>query len=340
MEFLLFFARRTGQAVLVLLGLSVLIFVLARVVPGDPGRLALGPNATVAQVRALDHQFGLDRPIWVQYVRYLGGAVHGDFGTAILTRRNVFDDLRDTFPATLELVLASTLVVVVVGVPLGVLAALNRDGPIDAAARLFALFGVATPDFLVGICLQLVFGYLFGILPVSGQLSQNLQFHQTITGMVALDSLLVGNWPVFGSAIVHLILPSISLAVAGLSQVVRLVRASMIEVLRREHVRAMELRGVSRSQIAFKYALKPALIPALTVVGLTFASLFGEAFLIEAVFGWPGMASYGVRAMLEKDLNAIVGVVLVVGLMFSLSNLAMDLLRGYIDPRIRLKGTV
>jgi peptide/nickel transport system permease protein len=340
MDYLSFLGRRTGQAVLVLLGLSVLMFILARVVPGDPGRLALGPNATASQVQALDHDFGLDRPIWEQYGRYLGGAVHGDFGTAILTRRNVFDDLRDTFPPTLELVLVSTLLVVVLGVPLGVLAALNRDGPADAGARLFALFGVATPDFLVGICLQLIFGYALGILPVSGQLNPNLTFHHTITGMVALDSLLVANWQVFGSALSHLLLPSIALAVAGLSQVVRLVRASMIEVLRREHVRAMELRGVPRSSIAFKYALKPALIPALTVVGLTFASLFGEAFLIEAVFGWPGMASYGVRAMLEKDLNAIVGVVLIVGLMFSISNLAMDLLRGYLDPRIRLKGTV
>src|SRR6516225_7303988 len=181
MEYLSFFGRRTGQAVLVLLGLSVLMFVLARVVPGDPGRLALGPNAAASQVKALDH----------------------DFGTAILTRRNVFDDLRDTFPATLELVLASTLLVVVLGVPLGVLAALNRDGPVDAGARLFALVGVATPDFLVGICLQLIFAYALGILPVSGQLDQNLTFHASITGMVALDSLLVGNWQVFGSAITH-----------------------------------------------------------------------------------------------------------------------------------------
>jgi peptide/nickel transport system permease protein len=149
---------------------------------------------------------------------------------------------------------------------------------------------------------------------------------------------LQGNWQVLGSALSHLILPAVALSAAGLSQVVRLLRASMIEVLRREHVRAMELRGVSRMRIAFKYALKPALIPALTVVGLTFASLFGEAFLIEAVFSWPGIAAYGLRAMQEKDLNAIVGVVLVVGLMFSLANLAMDLLRGYLDPRIRLKG--
>lgn len=340
MRFLSFLGNRTGQALLVLLGLSILMFVLARVVPGDPGRLALGPNATAGQVQSLDHDFGLDRPIWVQYGRYLGGAVHGDFGTAILTRRNVFDDLRDTFPATLELVLASTLLVVVLGVPLGVLAALHRDGPIDAGARLLALLGVATPDFLVGIFLQLLFGYVLGILPVAGQIGQNLQFHGTITGMLAVDALLAGNWQVFGSALTHLILPSVALAVAGLSQVVRLVRASMIEVLRREHVQAMSLRGVPRSRVAFKYALKPALIPALTVVGLTFASLFGEAFLIEAVFGWPGMASYGVRAMLEKDLNAIVGVVLIVGVMFSISNLAMDLLRGYLDPRIRLKGTL
>jgi len=142
-----------------------------------------------------------------------------------------------------------------------------------------------------------------------------------------------------GSALQHLLLPAVALSAAGLAQVVRLVRASMIDVSKKEHVRAMLARGVPRARVAFKYTLKPALIPALTVVGLTFASLFGEAFLIEAVFGWPGIASYGLRVMLEKDLNAIVGVVLVIGLMFSISNLSMDLLRGYLDPRIRLKGT-
>ena len=339
MKYFSFLGHRTGQAVVVLLGLSVLMFVLARVVPGDPGRLALGPNATASQVQSLDREFGLDRPIWIQYARYLGGAAHGDFGTAILTRRNVFDDVQDTFPATLELVLASTFLVVVLGVPLGALAAIYRDGPIDTGTRLLALAGVAVPDFLVGIGLQLICGYWLGILPITGQLDPNLRFSASITGMVAPDALLLGNRQVLGSALSHLLLPSIALAAAGLSQVVRLVRASMVEVLRREHVLAMELRGVPRMRIAFKYALKPALIPALTIVGLTFASLFGEAFLIEAVFSWPGIAAYGLRAMLEKDLNAIVGVVLVVGLMFSISNLAMDLLRGYLDPRIRLKGS-
>ncbi len=338
MGYLSFLGRRAGGAVTVLIGLSILMFVLARIVPGDPGRLALGPNASGSQVRSLDHDMGLDQPLYIQYARYLSGAVHGDFGTSLLTRRNVFDDIRDTFPATLELVLASTLLVVILGVPLGVLSALYRDGPLDALSRLLALFGVAVPDFLVGIILQLVFGYTLGVLPVSGQLDPNLSFKATMTGMVVVDSVLRGNWAVAGSALQHLLLPSIALAVAGLSQVVRLVRASMIDVSKKEHVRAMQARGVPRLRVAFIYMLKPALIPALTVVGLTFASLFGEAFLIEAVFGWPGIASYGVRVMLSKDLNAIVGVVLVIGLMFSLSNLAMDLLRGYLDPRIRLKG--
>ncbi len=338
MEYASFLTRRTGQAILVLLGLSVVMFVLARIVPGDPGRLALGPTATASQVKGLDHDFGLDQPVWVQYAKYLGNATHGDFGTALLTRRGVAQDMADTFPATLELVLASTILVVGIGVPLGVLAAVYRDSPIDTGTRLLALVGVAVPDFLIGIGLQLICGYWLGILPISGQLDPNLHFSTSLTGMVVPDSLLQGNWQVFGNSITHLILPSIALAAAGLSQVVRLLRAGMVEVLRREHVRAMELRGVSRMRIAFKYALKPALIPALTVVGLTFASLFGEAFLIEAVFSWPGIAAYGLRAMQEKDLNAIVGVVLVVGLMFSLANLAMDLLRGYLDPRIRLKG--
>src|SRR5581483_2429414 len=181
MEYLWFLGRRTGWAIVVLLGLSIFIFVLARIVPGDPGRMALGPNATQQQVQALDRDMGLNQPLYVQYARYLNGVAHGDFGTSLLTRRNVLDDLRDTFPATLELVLASTLIVVVVGVPLGVLSALYRDSPIDALSRLLALCGVAIPDFLVGILLQIVFGYIFNVLPVSGQLDPNITYNAPIT---------------------------------------------------------------------------------------------------------------------------------------------------------------
>ncbi|MGH2345327.1 MAG: ABC transporter permease, partial [Chloroflexota bacterium] len=187
MEYASFLTRRTGQAILVLIGLSIVMFVLARVVPGDPGRLALGPTATASQVKGLDHDFGRDQPIWIQSAKYLGNATHGDFGTALLTRRGVAQDMADTFPATLELVLASTILVVGIGVPLGVLAAVYRDSPIDTGTRLLALVGVAVPDFLIGIGLQLICGYWLGILPISGQLDPNLHFSTSVTGMVVPD---------------------------------------------------------------------------------------------------------------------------------------------------------
>lgn len=338
MEYLYFILRRLAWSLLVLLGLSVVIFVIARVVPGDPARIALGPMATAEQVTNLRHTMGLDQPLPVQYARYLGGLLKGDLGSSLLTQRSVANDLRTAFPATLELVLATLVLATLLGVPSGVLAARYRDTALDAASRVVALFGVVTPSFFIALLLQLLVGYYLHALPVNGRLDPGLRFTPDITGMLVLDAILHGKLQVASDGLRHLVLPTVSLAAASLGQIARITRSSMIDVSRKDYVEASRAFGIPDRVTTFKYMLKPSFIPTLTILGLEFASLLGNAFLVEMVFGWPGMASYGVRAILQKDFNAIMGVVMVTGAFFVLINLIVDVLVGYVDPRIRIRG--
>lgn len=339
MEYLFFVVRRLLWSVVVLLGLSIVIFTIARVVPGDPARIALGPLATQEQVDKLRTQMGLDEPVPIQYVRYASGLVQGDLGRSLLTQQKVNDDVRQTFPATLELVLATLILALAIGLPLGVLAGRYKDSLFDNLGRFVALFGVVTPSFFIALLLQLLAGYVLQILPVSGRLSPNLEFEANRTGLLLIDSLLAGRLDVFGDALRHLILPTIALAAATIGQIARLTRSSMIDVSRKDYIEASRAFGIPNRITTFTYMLRPSFIPTLTVLGLEFASLLGNAFLVEMVFGWPGMASYGVRAIMQNDFNAVMGVVMVTGLFFVLINLVVDVLLGYVDPRIRIKGT-
>jgi len=328
--------RRVLLSVLVLLGLSVLIFTIARVIPGDPARIALGPLASRGQIDALRQEMYLDRPIHVQYAYYLSGLLRGDFGESLYTHRPVTDDLRDLFPATLELVLYSGLIMVLLGVPLGVLAAYYRDTWVDNAVRLFSLGGVVTPAFVWAILLMLLFAHALAVLPVAGQFSASMTPPPQVTGLVTIDSLLDFNLGAYVDFLRHLILPAVSLALAGIAQAARLTRASMVDVAGRPYIEAARAFGLAEYRIALKYMLKPSMIPTMTILGLDFAALLGNAFLVEAVFNWPGIARYGVEVILRKDLNAIVAVVMIIGLFFVVINFLIDIAVGYLDPRIRL----
>ena len=330
-----FLLRRALHIIPVLFGLSVLVFVIARVMPGDPVRMALGPEATQAQIERLREQMGLDQPLHIQYVRWLAGVLRGDFGQSLRTNRNVADDLRDFFPATLELVLVAMGFAIAVGVPLGVQAAVNKDGWADQISRVLALSGVALPRFWLGILFQLVFAFYLGWLPTIGRASQP---PETITGLYLLDSVLTRDWRAFWDSLRHIVLPALTLSLATLGQIMRLVRASMIDQTRQDYIMAARAYGLPPGLITYKYMLKNAFTSALTVIGLTFGFLLGNAFLVEAVFGWPGMAQYGVQAILYKDFNAIVAVTMVVGVAYVLSNFVIDLLYGYLDPRIKQGG--
>jgi len=277
MRFSHFVLRRWLYSVLVLFGLSILIFIIARMLPGNPARLALGPFALQEQVEHLQHLMGMDKPLPLQYWTYITGMFRGDFGLSFQTRRNVALDIAHYLPATVELVLIAIVWVLVLGVPLGVLAARYKD---------------SWPDNLVRV---------------------------------------------MGDALKHIILPSFAIAMTGIGQIARLTRASMSDVANQDYIEASRGFGIPNRVIAFKYMLKPASIPPLTILGLTFASELSNAFLVETVFAWPGIAKYGIRAILRKDFNAVMGVVLIIGLAFVIVNLIVDILAGYVDPRIRIK---
>lgn len=336
MRYRAFLTRRILYTIPALIGLSILIFVIARVLPGDPARLALGPEASQAMVAQLREEMGLDRPLHEQYIRYLRGLGQGEFGLSLLTRRDVGGDLRVFFPATLELVTAAMVISVVLGVALGMVTALRQDRWADHVGRIVGLSGVSMPRFWIGILFQLVLAFHLGLLPITGRLSPDLLPPRQITGLYLMDSAITGNWAVFGDALRHLVLPATTLALSPIAQIMRLVRASAIEQLRKPYILAARANGMPESLLVYKYVLKNSFIATLTIIGLIYGFFLGGAFVVETVFSWPGMARYGVRALLFKDFNAVVGVTLVVGLAYAVINVLVDVLYGYIDPRIRL----
>ncbi|MGL5010401.1 MAG: ABC transporter permease [Paracoccaceae bacterium] len=338
MEFLTFLIRRALWSILVLVGLSMVIFAIARVVPGDPARMALGPSATAEQVADLQEKLGLNRPIVEQYGLFVVGLSQGELGRSLLTERSVNKDIRETFAATFELVLCTVLLAVVVGVPLGAIAANWKDRWPDTLVRVFAIFSAVTPSFFLALLLQILAGYVLAILPTTGRLPPDMSFTADITGLLLIDSLLQGRPEVWLEAARHLLLPTIALSAATMGQMARLTRASMIDVSRQDYIEAARAFGIPSPVRIFKYMLRPSFVPPLTILGLEFASLIGGAFVVEMVFSWPGMAAYGIRTILQKDLNAVMGVVMVSGVFFVLVNLLIDVLVGLVDPRIRIRG--
>lgn len=323
---------------LVLLGLAILIFVIARIVPGDPARIALGPMATAEQVTELQNEMGLNDSYPKQLWTYLSGLAQGDLGKSLLTSRPVMDDIRAALPATLELVLFTIILQITVSIPLGVMAAVYRNTWVDNVLRVVSLIGVVTPGFVLAIILQLIAAYYLGFFPITGRLDGGIDFSADVTGLLIVDGTLAGRFDVVMDAVRHLFLPSIALAAAGIGQVMRITRTAMIEVASRDFVEASRAYGIPERVVTFRYMLRVASVAPLTILGLEFASLIGNAFIVEFVFSWPGIASYGVRTILQKDLNAVIGVVLVSGVFFVVANLAIDILLGFLDPRHRLRA--
>jgi peptide/nickel transport system permease protein len=329
--------RKIFHSILVLFGISIVIFVIARMLPGDPARLVLGPMATQEQVQNLRHKMGMDKPLYVQYVTYVQGVFRGDLGLSFLSRQSVTLDIVHYLPATLELVVMAVIWTLVIGVPMGVLAARFKDSWFDNVTRILAFVGVAVPSFVLGLMGQLLFSYVLKILPTAGRTSLLTVIPPVRTGFLILDSLLAWDLGAMKDALGHILLPSFSLAIPGIGQITRLTRASVSDVLGKDYIEAARAFGIPDAYVTFKYMLRPSFIAPLTVLGLIFASQLGNAFLIEQVFAWPGMAKYGINAIMEKDFNAIMGVVLVVGLAFIVVNFVVDMLSGVVDPRIRIQ---
>lgn len=336
MSMLKFLGKRLALSLFVLFGLSILIFTISRILPGDPVRMALGSRAPQWAVDNLREQMHLNDPLYAQYYYWLAGAVRGDFGQSLFTRRAVIEDVREFLPATMELALFAGVIMAIFGILLGAVSGRYSNTWIDNSVRIFSYIGIVTPSFVFAILFLLLFGYLLNVLPTMGRLSPWIARPPVITGMVSLDALLSGNFAAFGDAIRHLILPAVSLALGGMAQEARITRSTISDNLRKDYIASAKGFGVPDRLIMFKYLLKPSLIPTVSILGLDFASLIGNAFLVELIFNWPGFSRYGIHAMLNKDLNAVSAVVMVLGVVFIIVNILVDLIVAWLDPRIRL----
>ena len=318
-----------------LAGLVVVTFVVSNVAPSDPAALAAGPDATRDMVETVRREYGLDRPLPVQFVRYVTELLHGSLGRSVQTGDDVADDLGRFLPATVELVVLSVLVAVAVGVPAGVLAAVWRNRPFDHLARVLAVSGVALPAFWAALLGQLVFGVRLGWLPTSGQLSVATAPPAPVTGMVLADAVLEGQWSVAWEAAHYAVLPVAVLALPSIAAIVRVTRAEMIEVLGADYVTAARAYGIRARRVVGWLALRPAALPVLAMVGLRLGWTLGSSFLVETVFDWPGIGLYAVSSALASDFKPVMGVTLTVGVVFMVSNLLIDLCYAWLDPRTR-----
>jgi ABC-type dipeptide/oligopeptide/nickel transport system permease component len=339
MNTLMFLVRRLAASLLVLFGLSLMTFLLARVIPSNAAALYIGPRARPADIERVSQQLGLDQPLPVQYAHYLGGVLRGDWGDSIGSKRPVLQEILERLPATLELLSVAMLLALLLGVPLGVLSAQWQGRRPDLLVRVLAIIGVSLPAFWLGLLLQIVFFRWLNILPLAGQLDADLRFTHplaSITGFVLLDAFLSGNWVALRDAAWHLVLPAFTLAAYPIGLIARMTRATMLEILAQDYIRTARAYGLSERAVIYVHALKNAIGPTLTVFGLTVAYALTGSFFVEVIFNWPGLGQFAVRALLNVDYPAIMGITLFGALGYVLINLATDLLHAWIDPRIRL----
>ncbi len=331
--------RRLLLSLGVLLGITVITFALTRVIPSNPGSLYLGPRARPDDIERINEELGLNRPLPEQYVTYVRALLGGDWGDSIATKRPVLQELSDRVAATLELLSTATLIAILIGIPLGVLSAQVNGKALDVGVRILSIVGVSMPAFWLGLLLQLLFAHGLDLLPVAGRVTGTLRFSSPITevtGLYLLDTLLTGNWIAFRDVVTHLVLPALTLSAYPIGLVARMTRASMLEVLEQDYIRTARAYGIQRRIIIYVYALKNALGPTVTVIGLTLAYSLTGAFFVEIIFNWPGLGLFTARSFLNLDYPAIMGMTLFGASGYVLINLAVDLIQAWIDPRISL----
>lgn len=327
--------RRLALIPPLLIGVSLLLFVLTHLVPADPAKLIAGEHAGPEQVAAVRHAFGLDRPLPEQYLVYLARLARGDFGVSMLTNGPVLSDLLQYFPATIELAAAAMVLTIVLGIPLGIISAVRSGSAIDLLAQVLSVSGLSFPIFFFGILLQLVFVRSLGWFPLSGRLGIIAVPPPHVTGLYVVDSVLAGNLGDLVGALRHLALPSLTLALTSLAPTVRITRSTMLEALSQDYIRTAWAKGLVPLRVFVHHGLRNALIPVITVLGLYTSGLLGGVFLVELIFDWPGVGLYSVNAITAFDYSAIMGTALLLTVTFVLVNLGVDLLYAVIDPRIR-----
>ncbi len=335
-----FIIRRLLTSIFVLVGVSMITFLLARVVPSDPAELYIGPKARAEDIVRVRKLLGLDRPLPIQYLYYMRDLLHGDLGTSIGTKRPVLQEILDRGPASLELLFTGMLLAALIGVPLGVLSARWQGKTLDVFVRTISILGVSMPAFYLGLMFQIVFFRNLHLLPLSGQISNNLRFThpvQSITNFLLLDSLLTGNWIALKDVSLHLVLPALTLAAYPIGLIARMTRAAMLEVLEQDYIRTARAYGIKDVIVTYVYALKNAISPTLTVIGLTVAFALTGTFFVEVIFHWPGLGQFTVNSLLNIDYPAIMGMTLFGATAYVIINLVVDILQAWIDPRISLK---
>lgn len=338
MGWFLIVRRRLASLVWVVLGVSLITFVISHLVPGDPARLIAGDRATPEIVAHIRAQLGLDLPLPQQYLHYMGQLLQGDLGMSIRTHRPVLQDIAAFFPATLELALVALLLATLLGIPLGVLSAVYRNRFMDHIARVLAVIGISTPAFWLGLGLIVIFYGELSWLPGGGRIDQGLEAPATVTGLYLIDAALAGDWVVWRSAVQHMVLPALTLGFVHLGVVARQVRSSMLEQLGEDYIRTARAYGLSPWAVVLRHALPNALIPSVTVLGLALGDLLYGAVLTETVFGWPGMGAYVVDSIQALDFPAVMGFAVVVSFAYVILNLLVDLVYRRLDPRIREVG--
>jgi peptide/nickel transport system permease protein len=318
----------------VLIGVSIIVFSLMRVFSPDPAPVVLGQHATEETIAVWRHANGLDRPVVEQYLTFVTGALKGDLGTSYYTKSPVAEEIGARFPATIELAVVAIIFASLVGILLGVIAAVKKNSVFDAAGTLLALVGVSIPIFWLGILFIMFFSGFLHLLPSGGRINVLLQpVH--VTGFYSIDAILQGNWEGLKDAAIHIILPALTLGMYSMAIITRMTRSTMLDTLGQDYIRTARAKGISEAKVVGKHALRNSLIPVTTVIGLQFGALLGGALLTESVFSWPGIGKFTVDCILKSDFPIVQGIVLLVAVIFVIVNLVADLIYAYLDPRIK-----
>lgn len=326
--------KRLFYMVTTLFGVSIIAFVILRVIPGNPIVMMLPPQATQQDILELKAQYGLDKPIPVQYGIWLMNVAQGDFGVSIHMKQDVMELIMERLPATLELVLAATAIALILGIFIGTLSIMKKGTFVDKLGSLLAILGLSIPDFLWGLLFIIFLGVFWHVLPISGRIASTYTL-KTITGFFLVDSLIKFDFKGFYSAFLHLILPAFSLALPLTAIVIRVIKSSLLEVVKEDYILLARVKGLSERVVIFLHALRNALIPTTTIVGVQFGFMMGGTVLVEIIYSWPGLGKMAVTGIITRDLPLIQGVVLVLAFIFVIVNLIVDLLYTFMNPKIR-----
>jgi peptide/nickel transport system permease protein len=334
---LMMILKRMMMAVPSLIGVVIVTFLLTRALPGDPAAYFAGPAATTEAIQQIRVKLGLDKPLYIQFVRYVEDLAHGDLGNSLTTGQPVGQEIKTRLPASAELTLLGLIVSVLIAVPLGILAATRPNSLIDHSCRVIATAGVSLPVFFTGLILIYVFYYHLGWAPPPlGRLDIFYSPPPHVTGFYLIDSLIAGDGELFVAALKQLILPALTLAIFSLAPIARMTRASMLAVLSSDFVRTARASGLAPFTVVITYAFRNAMLPVITTLGMVFSFLLGANVLVEKVFAWPGIGSYAIEALIASDYAPVQGFVLTMALLYVALNLMIDLLYGVLDPRVRL----